>query len=168
VSPSPTGAGDKAPGPPLKTCKMREIDWRNVTIAVGGQTTKLRDGAGLIEPWPGGMRAKLSLKQVDFLDSNLDGRQEALLLTEREQLSTAAGKRVVDKADVLYVFEAALDCSLRRRAAITLAPRGGGQGKAVRGGYLYTSSDGSEHDYRWSAGRLETQSPRPASEQAMR
>ena len=155
ASVSPTVPGNKPQAAPLKTCKMHEIDWKNVTITVGGQTTKLRDGSGPIEPWPGGMRARLQLKQVDFLDSNLDGRQEALLLTEREQLSSAEGKRIVDKSDVLYVFEAALDCSMRRRAALTLSSRGGGQGKAVRGGYAYTAGDGSVAEYGWNGGRLE-------------
>lgn len=150
-----TGASEAGLTPtPLQACKARDLDWRNVTITVAGQSMKLRDGLGTLAPTSTGGSESLVVKQVDFADTNQDGREEALMLVERERRPQLPGKRTVTKSDVLYVFESALDCSLRRRAEVTLSTEGGGTGSAVRGGYAYTGHDGV-HSYQWTAGRLD-------------
>lgn len=134
--------GEKGEAEAIKTCKMREIDWKNVTITVAAKRTTLRDGRGTAATRDGADEIAATLKQVDFADSNLDGREEALLLLER------------GNEDALYVIESALDCSLRRRADVTLAAKGGGTGAAEPGGYSYRDHEGRVHDLRWDRGRL--------------
>lgn len=146
-------ASQKKAGQPIEACKARQVDWKNVTITVAGHAMKLRDGRGPVEPPVSGYGTRVTVKQVEFLDSNADVREEALLLVEREERGAPPEKRA-RVADVLYVFESALDCSLRRRAEVVLGS-GGGQGKAVRGGYDYTARDGSLHAFRWESGLLE-------------
>lgn len=140
-------------GEPIKSCKMRQIDWNNVAITVSSEHLTLSEGRGTLGPVQANAQAgaAATLKQVEFLDSNLDGREEALLLVERSGRATA---KSTGKTDLLYVLESALDCSLRQRAAVSLSTQGGGTGKAVRGGYEYTEQAGRLLDLRWTRGRL--------------
>ena len=138
--------GQPAQGAALKACNVREVDWKNVTITISGRSMLLIDGQGPIEPQRGGMRSSVTVKQLDFADTNGDQRDEALMLVEREEYAAASADALTSTVPALYVFDITPECGLRRLAEVAL-PSGGRAGKPVAGGYEYESAS-DFRDYR--------------------
>ena len=67
----------------LRACSVRDVDWRNITIDVGGRSVQLIDGQGPLAPGDASVR----IKDVSYGDSNGNGREEVFLLVDREEFT---------------------------------------------------------------------------------
>lgn len=138
----------------LRACSVRDVDWKNITIDVGGRSVQLLDGQGPIEPAGAEESASVRLKEVTFGDTNDNGREEVFLLVDREEVTRAPeGGELARERDGLYVLESAPDCSMRQLADLALSTRGL-SGKPVRGGYDHDGRD-ALRELRWVDGVLQ-------------
>ncbi|MET0340142.1 MAG: hypothetical protein ABW252_04040 [Polyangiales bacterium] len=144
----------------LRACSVRDVDWKNITIDVGGRSVQLLDGQGPIEPARADGSASVKLKEVSYGDTNANGREEVFLLVDREEVTRAPDVgEVANELDGLYVLESASDCSMRQLADVVLSARGLG-GKPVRGGYDHDGRD-ALRELRWVEGVLELKEVKP-------